>query len=149
MYGTILEADSYFSTKTLDTLWANQSDDRKSAALERATILIDTLRFSGSKTSTSQENQFPRDGDTEVPVAIERATYEVARAILDGRDVEYENEDMDVDQLTLNRIAIRRDLNAFSEPKIHGIPSKVAWDLLLPFLSSGDSLTLRRKNEIV
>ena len=44
----------------------------------------------------SQELEFPRGADTEVPEAIRRACYEIAHTLLDGKDPELELENLGI-----------------------------------------------------
>lgn len=147
-YGTVARGNTYFLNYSFDVndLWSTTNDDRKTIALNRATIMIDSLEFKGDKTDATQLHEFPRDAATTVPVDVERATYEIAWAILDGRDVEHENESLDVEELGMNRVRVRKNLKAYSEAKLHGIPSTVAWDLLRPFLKEGATLDLTRED---
>jgi len=93
----------------------------------------------------SQELEFPRDSDTEVPVVIERACYEIAYALLDGKDPELELE------------AIARGSQAYSsvrttysrdqvplEHVMNMIPSAAAWALLKPFLRDSNYVEFSR-----
>lgn len=104
IYGSLADANTYHSTYDLTGLWAGYSDAQKTAALNRATLLIDRLQFVGERYDEDQELSFPRmfdDGikaiiiDTDrssgaviVPKDVEYATYEQAKFLLDTKDDE-------------------------------------------------------------
>ena len=145
MYGTVTDANSYFVTKSFDDggAWANEPPDRKLVALNRAAILINRLAFEGDKTDPDQENEFPRD-DEDMPLEIEYAAYEIARELLRGRDPEQEYQLQGASRLGFNRVTTEKKPDFISEAKLHGIPSIIAWDLIKPFLTEGDTFTIER-----
>lgn len=143
MYGTLDGANIYFAELTLDSTWETFPQDKKIRALNRATILIDTLRFAGEKSEATQENEFPRNGEA-IPKEIMYATYEIARAVLAGRDIEHDDYGRNKTSIGLNRIAAQKDPRTMSEAKAHGIPSVMAWDFLRPYLVEGGNFTLEQ-----
>jgi len=145
-YGTLYEADDYFLTKRLDPqqLWALSPNTLKEAALSEATRRMDMLNFTGSKTDSSQELQFPRGGDTEVPITIREAAYEIAYSILDGKDIEFELESVGEQSVSYGGARIRRNQEFTQEAYLHGIPSLNAWNMLLPYLRDGNVVKLER-----
>ncbi len=93
----------------------------------------------------AQTTEFPRGSDTEVPEAIRRATYEIAHALLDGRDPEQEMEAMGIKSHRYANVATeyRRD-NVPIEHLMHGVVSYHAWSLLRPFLRDDEVVRLNR-----
>ena len=144
-YGTLASADAYWLAKMdYDQLWAGQPDSEKTKALVTATQLIDALNFQGSKTVSTQELEFPRGTDTIVPTKIEEACYEIAYAILDGRDPEKDLEHINAQTVGYGTARLRVNAAKAPESKVHGIPSELAWKWLKPFLRDKGSLTFVR-----
>lgn len=103
MYGSLSEANTYFSTYNPSAGWSDYSSAQRTAALNRATLLIDRLPYTGKKYDYTQTLQFPRyyydgiesiyfdvntSGTVIVPVDVEYATYEQALFLLDSQDNE-------------------------------------------------------------
>lgn len=122
-YATVGEADAYFGTRLHSGLWDETSIPDRNAALAQASRMIDQLSYAGEKSAAytertalggnrtdhvavcvnetlvnqaglTQELQFPRGTDIAVPVDIKIACYEIAYALLDGRDADADLEDV-------------------------------------------------------
>lgn len=143
MYISIYDADTYFGTRFNSDSWNPTSDPDKTKLLMTATRMIDTLNYAGDKTDEDQELEFPRGGDTEIPLSIKYACCEIAYALLQGFDPEYELRNLSNQASSFDNIKIQ-NTNSYHEARINGIPSTVAWDLLRPFLRDGSSITLSR-----
>jgi hypothetical protein len=93
----------------------------------------------------AQPLEFPRGADTEVPESIRRATYEIAHALLDGRDPELEMEAIGIKSHRYANIATeyQRDHTPI-EHLMHGVVSMTAWQLLKPFLRDDEVIRLNR-----
>jgi hypothetical protein len=138
------DADLYFESRYESDLWNNVSEDDKTKLEVTARRLINNLNFAGDKHDSSQSDEFPRGDDTDVPQAIKDACCEIMYALLDGRNVEFEQELIgDTLAVTSN---IRRNIDAgtVDVARVHGIPSIVAWNLLRPYLRDGSVITLSR-----
>jgi hypothetical protein len=94
-YVTLADADAYFETTPDATNWDDKTDDQKNRALISATRWIDALSFYGKRCSETQALKWPRkdykvDGIelacTLIPIGIEVATYELARAFANDTD---------------------------------------------------------------
>lgn len=144
MYGDINAAATYFSTRLNVRAWDNADSDKRTAALTMAATYIDRLNFAGDKADENQTHEFPRGTDTDVPEDIKTAAYEIALQLLKGRDIEIEDEmnSLTVQQTMLGRM--ERDPDVISMASIHGIPSIVAWRLLVPYLRTMDSVNIQR-----
>ncbi len=142
-YVTTYDADIYFVTRFDSGEWDKQTAETKLAALTTATKYIDTLNFAGDKNIESQALEFPRGDDTVVPQQIKDACCEIAYALITGRDVEYEAELMNAQSLSLGESRVS-NISGFDIAKLHGIPSRLAWDLLTPFLRDAHSLKISR-----
>ena len=127
MYSTDTKFDTYWNLR-LDRrgILSKFSASDKTKALFEATQLIDNLNFEGDKLDSDQDDEFPRTGQTEVPTSIEEAANEIAYALLDGRDVEFELETMDTKGISLGAARKSSSQKFISEAKVHGIPSEKA-----------------------
>ncbi len=84
-YITEADADIHFGEKTNTSVWDNTASPDKVKALKEATRLIDDLNFVGEKNDPiNQVREFPRNDDVVVPEEVQRATAEVAIALLAG-----------------------------------------------------------------
>jgi len=143
-YGSITEGDAYFNKKLYRELWFESDPDLKVRALHDATERIDCLNFIGSKTSSDQELQFPRDGQTEVPEAIKKATFEIAFQLLDGRDPEIEYDLLRRTSSNVGPSRTSNDTRLIPDHIVNGIPSKLAWSWLKPFIRDRSLIALKR-----
>lgn len=94
-YVTLADADAYFETTPDSTNWDDKTNDQKNRALISATRWIDALSFYGDRCSETQALKWPREdykvdgielACTLIPVGIEVATYELARALANDTD---------------------------------------------------------------
>ncbi len=94
-YVTLADADAYFETTPDSGTWTDKTNDQKNRALISATRWIDALSFYGARCSTTQALKWPREDYTVdgidlactlIPVGIEVATYELARALANDTD---------------------------------------------------------------
>ena len=144
-YGTIYEAAAYFAGRLHDNAWSYANVANRPKALMAATIIIDSLNFKGQKVTEDQALEFPRDDDTEVPEAIRKATYEISRDLLDGKDPELELENLGIVSQGFASVGTSYARNKVPiEHIINGVPSPLAWRLLKPFLRDDDAIKLSR-----
>jgi hypothetical protein len=93
----------------------------------------------------SQELEFPRGSDTEVPTVIELACYEMAHSLLDGKDPELELENLSV--ATQRYASVRTTYNRAQVPiehLINMVPNSLAWRWLKPFIRDEDAVKITR-----
>ncbi len=84
-YATESEADVHFGERTDTSAWDSAASPDKVKALKEATRIIDDLNYVGEKNDpVNQVREFPRNDDTVVPEEVQRATAEVAIALLQG-----------------------------------------------------------------
>ena len=146
MYISIPTGDLLASYRLNTTSWDSASDSNKTAAIRMATEAIDMLNYIGEKTDEEQVLEFPRDEDTEIPVGIQRACFEISLALLDGADPDFDFASLN---LTSQGIANVRSTYNRASPQPHiiaGVPSPTAWRLLLPYLRDVRALKLSRVN---
>jgi len=143
-YMTTAEGDTYFATRLNTEPWDLASDSSKVSALTMATEAIDRLNYLGSKTDSSQENQFPRDADTVVPEDIKKACAECALKFLDGFDIELEFEQLNMVSQGYANVRSTYDRTTPPPHIVAGIPSSVAWRYLMPYLRDVNSFSITR-----
>ncbi len=151
-YDTYDNANDYFAEKLYTQSWDESTNVQKTKALTEATQRIERLRFSGFPVEDDQTLEFPRyynleegpEGDEEVPDDILIATYEIAHALLDGVDPDFEFENLSVTSSAYGSTRNVRSENMTAEHVAAGIPSASAWRYLLPLLASAQSVRLRR-----
>ena len=61
-YVTLAEADEYFESRLYVETWTSSTDDIKSRALVQATRRLETEKYYGTKSTTTQKLSFPRIG---------------------------------------------------------------------------------------
>ena len=125
-------------------MWKEASKDEKIAALTEATRIVDKLNFMGRKTDPTQLLQFPRGEDSTIPFDIRLATYEIALALLDGKDPDLEIENLGS---TSQGFGGLRDTYARTFVLDHiraGIPSASAWAYLRPYLVDPETIRISR-----
>jgi len=161
----LAEANDYFANRLHETAWTDASDVDREKALIAARGIIDALNYKGDKhavymlllanasapqdeirvAEASQSLEFPRGADTEVPEAVRIASYEIAYALLDGKDPELELENLAVNAMNYGGVKTSYERSQLPiEHIINMVPSSVAWRLLKPFLRDSDALKLAR-----
>lgn len=113
-------------------------------AIAMATAAIDRLNYIGSKSSATQENQFPRGGDTEIPADIEKATFEIALALLDDVDPEMEASNLGAISQGYANVRSTYDREVPAPHIVAGIPSVTAWRYLVPYLRDPYTVDISR-----
>lgn len=146
IYGTVDEADRYFAVLLHGEIWERCTPIRKYKALVSATSNINKLRFAGRKTNATQALEYPRNGDTVVPLAVRQATYEEAMALLKGIDVVTEYDNLFVKSRGMKPLVTDYDTGVVPEYKKHGIASLRAWNFILPYLLPNLDLRIRRES---
>lgn len=100
-YVALIEADTYFETRSNSSTWTNATVAQKNAALVTATQLLDNMHWTGTAITEKQELAFPRvaeyfdpkvgsivylDGTT-IPNRIRNAQFELAFHIISNEDL--------------------------------------------------------------
>jgi hypothetical protein len=164
-YGTLEEAEEYYANRLHETAWSNASATDRRKALIAARGIIDALNYKGNKASVytllqanpsasqdeirtaeaAQALEFPRGADSVVPEALRIAEYEIAYALLDGKDPELELENLAVNAMGYGAVKTSYERSQLPiEHIVNLVPSSVAWRLLKPFLRDSDALRLMR-----
>lgn len=126
--------------------WDDSSDVDKTTGIQQATEILDTLNYIGERTDDDQDLEFPRDEDTEIPVAIQRATFEIALALLDGADPDFDFANLNLVSQGIANIRSTYNRSSSLPHIIAGVPSPTAWRLLLPYLRDWQNVKLSRVN---
>lgn len=165
MYVSMSEAQTYFDDRLHETAWSEASPADRQKSLIAATRIIDRLNFKGYKkpvydllasnpdatqaeinaASATQETQFPRDTDSDVPAEIKIACYEIAYALLDGIDPDLELENLSI--ISHGYASVRTTYSRSHNPIEHlnaGVPSATAWRYLRPFLRDPGGIIISR-----
>ncbi len=143
-YGTIEKADNYFDCMLEGQRWVASTHERKHQALVSATKRIDRLNFFGVLHDPMQPKQFPRGTDTLVPVEVEWACYELAQALLKGVDPDTETDLITTTFQGYGGLRTEYDRSSLQPWVVAGIPCKIAWDLLWPFLDERRAILLTK-----
>jgi len=164
-YGSISEANDYFEMRLHSPAWLRSLVADRPKALWAATLIIDAMNYKGNKSTVytlleadsnatvaeiraaeaAQALEFPRGADTTVPVDIRKASYEIAYALLDGKDPELELENLGITSQGYASVRTTYSRNQVPiEHIINGVPSPQAWRWLKPFLRDDDAIKLSR-----
>lgn len=132
----------FLSTDDLRLSWEGLSDEDKEVLLRRSVEAIETLRFSGSKTSPGQPYSFPRFPSTEIPEAIKAAQVENAISLSDSdttEDATFYSKlwQWGVESYTIGNLSESVSSGAWGRGSVaaNGIVSTKASSLLQPFIS--------------
>ena len=144
-YATFAEGDTYFVTRLNSDAWDDETvDANKTAALTMATNIIDRLNFKGTKVTTAQVLQFPRNDDTVVPQDIKNASFEIGLALLDGVDPDLEFETLNMVSQGYGSARSTYDTSRPPENVLAGVPSMFAWRYLKPYLRDPLNIKISR-----
>lgn len=83
VYGSQARALEYVNARVGGDVFSAASFAEQQKSLVTARRLIDRQSFIGAKTVTTQFTEFPRDGETTVPIPVETAQYEIALLLLE------------------------------------------------------------------
>jgi hypothetical protein len=166
-YGTLAEANTYFSERLHSGPWEDSAPADRPKALNQVRIQFDNLNYQGVKSAVydvlydsagdrvipkpsettiiaadaTQALEFPRGSGTSVPEQIKQAQWEEAILLLDGADPDSEYESVRVKRQGYSLV---RTTYADDDPSVehllYGILSPTAWRLLKPFLLFDNSI---------
>ncbi|GAI17608.1 unnamed protein product [marine sediment metagenome] len=149
-YDTYTNANTYFASRLHVIAWNDSTTTEKTTALIEASTRIDRLHFRGKKVDDAQDLEFPRyygdeaDGTEVTPDDIKIAAYEVAFALLDGVDPEFEMENLAISSQGFSSIRNTYSRGEAPEHIAAGIPSAYAWRFLKPYLAKSNVVRLKR-----
>jgi hypothetical protein len=157
-YGSVANADLYFSFALNTRKWDTASPVNKRKALIEATRIIDSLNYAGKKASAGQVLQFPRQNvyvdpltddseittDDRVPADIKIATYIVALRLLEGYDPDKQADLLGISSTKFGQVGTVYARDYIPEHMRAGIPSDRAWKLIRPYLRDPYEVILQR-----
>ena len=143
-YASISEGTDILVRRLNTDAWDDADADDITKALAQSTDIIDRLNFLGDKASETQELQFPRGTDSEIPNDVKIACVLIAMALLDGVDPDMEAENLRMVAQGYGNIRSTYDALSPSEHILAGVPSVEAWRYLKPYLRDPRELKLNR-----
>jgi len=143
-YADVAFAVSYFATRLHTTPWDEADNGDRIKALAMGTRDIDRLDFAGSKAVSTQDNEFPRGQQTDVPDDIKIANCEIALALLDGVDPDQEYESIRMRSNNFVSVKTVYDTDAVPDHVLSRIASATAWAYLRPYLREPRNIRLDR-----
>ena len=114
--------------------WDEATAEEQQRALNAAADAVDLINYMGERTDTTQTNQFPRNGDTDVPLDIHTAIVYEAIMLLDGMDPQMEHENIGIVSEGYSSTRSTRDHSSTQQHILAGIMSVHAWRYLAPYL---------------
>lgn len=107
-------------------------------------VLTQVQRQAIRDAASTQELEFPRGSDMDIPSDIKIASYEIAFALLDGVDADIEYEDQQVVSQGYAGVRTTYDRDSVQEHTNSGVPSATAWRYLKPYLRQDNSIKIHR-----
>ena len=124
--------------------WVGAARDGQRRGLARATEISDRLNVIGCKADDVQVNQFPRGTDTVVPDDVQKASAEIALALLDGVEPEMEFENLSLRSQGYGSVRSSFDKSLPAPNIVGGVPSITAWRYLAPYLRAPNTFDIFR-----
>jgi len=143
-YMTVEEAALYFNDRLNVRPWECATPDERRRALAMATEIIDRLNFIGARTDDTQVNQFPRGDDVDVPEDVQKASAEIALALLDGVEPEMEYQNLFLRSQGYGSVRGSYDKTIPPPNIVAGVPSVTAWRYLSPYLREPNTFDIYR-----
>jgi hypothetical protein len=169
-YATLQEAAEYLATRLHSGAWNTYPASDRTAALITASKAISRLSFAGEKNAAyeyrqtagftgcitaeqeaevqaagaTQELEFPRGGDTEIPEDIKIACIEEAFDLLSGKDPQTEFENLATVSQGFASVRVTLDRSYNQDHLLNGLVSLRAWNYLRPYLREPSDFKLRR-----
>ena len=143
-YLTAIEAQVYFDERLNTECWDDSLEADQEKALKQATRAIDKINYRGAKTSSTQERQFPRDSDTEVPQDVLEAVCEEALALLEGIDARQEFENLGMVAQGIANVRSTYNRESLPPHTLVGLVSSDAYMKLKPYIKDGKTFDINR-----
>lgn len=133
-YATIAEGQTYMDGVVHSDGWDLATNAERTTALLNATRIIDRLNILGKKNDATQELQFPRYDDTEIPDDIKFACAAIAGALLDGVEPDLEFENLRLLQAGMNGAKSTYASDIVQTHVSAGLGSSTAWAYLASYV---------------
>jgi len=143
-YVTLAEMETYFYQRLGVRAFDNASQTDRLKAGTMSTSMIDRLNFHGEKADSDQSTEFPRGGDSTTPQDIKDACCEIILALLEDVDINLEYDSLAMISDTFLRAKSHRDTGMTVEHIVVGIPSRIAWQILKPYVMSPNTFNIHK-----
>ena len=141
IYGTFDRAREYHNGSLTGATFTDAEFTLQNQALVMARRWLDRQTYTGSKTGgDSQTTQFPRDGDTTVPLGVEFAEYELAAVLLDDATA-FAKENTGSNEKRLKAGSVEIEFFSRTSGSASVFPPQ-ALDHLAPYLASKAALVI-------
>jgi hypothetical protein len=127
-FATIIEAQSFLNGYLNTAAWDAANTDNRNKALKESTTRINNLNF---------KDDYPDTSDV-----FKEACSLIAARLLDGIDMEAEADSLGIISQGVSSARMTRE--AIPPHTVAGIPSQVAWNLLLPYMEGLTTVRLDR-----
>lgn len=141
---SLTNADIFFAERLNVEAWTDAIDEDKIKGLAMSTQDFNKLNYLGKMTDEDQENQFPRDDDTTVPLDVQYACALQAHSYLDGVDPQFEFENLRMVSQKYDGVQSTYDKDHQPENVLAGIMSVEAWRYIKPYLRDPYTVDRRR-----
>jgi len=143
-YNTTAELDTFFAGRLNTTPYDNAMSGDKTKAATQATAIVDRLNYLGKRLVATQDNEFPRDPDASIPQDIKDAHALIVLALLDGREIEAERDQLDIVNQTFANVKASFNRAELPPHILAGVLSFEAWTILKPYLRDQQAIQLLR-----
>lgn len=149
-YASLVEADQHFADRVDTWAWDEATQPQQEKALSEATRILNRLRWRGNKTSSTQQNEWPRDNvptvtDGTTPDDIKRGSIELAYSLLAGDYSDERYEDQFVRRESIGgQGAVTYTQTSYPPFLANGIPSMGCWAYVAKYLAKTNSIRLLR-----
>jgi len=143
-YITLEDATSYLEGELWSDAWMAADEVNQEKALNKATTIIDQIRYKGSKLLSTQDNEFPRDFQESTPQDVTYACALIALKLIEGRipELDFGNARITSDNLASGKTTY----NEYNMPQhlLYGIPSYDAWGKLVKYVDLAKTVSFIR-----
>ena len=151
-YADVAYGTAYFADQIDSAAWDNAADDAaRLVALKEATVAIDQLPLVGLVCVEDQVREFPRDTEDcdvgGIPDLVSQACCQVAIEYLRGRTPAKLDKSVGRSSESVGDAAVayeggRGSAGAYDD--FYGLPSRLAVQLLVPWIKDGNEIDLTR-----
>ncbi len=146
MYGNVAGADAYWTARLNGGIWLIQSTTTKNQALQSASDVINRLtNLSGTPDPDNTNGDYYPLDDAEgvVPTGITNATYELALCLLLHTTALGGQANGNIKRTKIGQTETEF-FGSQTTWEAAGIPCQSVWQLLIPFMSDPNELSLER-----
>lgn len=144
MYITTEEAKQLLAQRLNCDDFLRYANVQQNQALYMAGEFLDRFNYYGSISSNTQEHQFPRNGDTEIPKNIKIAAALLALEFLRGFTSSDADNNVRIISQSYDSIKTIYQSEALPDYQGAGFPNAYIWTLVSPFIKRSTGITLNR-----